>query len=73
MQNPKPKKDKCVGCGIETQYDEFDHIDFRNFYIEGAGQLCPDCFDKLYGTAIMDGWQKNEALSGDMLEMLHYN
>ena len=47
-KNPKPKKDKCVGCGIETQYDEFDHIDFRNFYIESAGQLCPDCFDKLF-------------------------
>ena len=44
----KGKKDKCVSCGIETRYDEFDHIDFRNFYIEGAGQLCPDCYDRIY-------------------------
>ena len=54
MKNKEPKKDKCVSCGIETQYDEFDHIDFRNFYIEGAGQLCPDCFDQIYKSKIRD-------------------
>jgi hypothetical protein len=42
------KKDKCVICGCETQYDEFDHIDLRYFYIEGCGQLCPKCFDDTY-------------------------
>ena len=42
------KKDKCVSCKKETQYDEFDHIDFRNFYIEGAGQLCPECYNEIY-------------------------
>ena len=45
----KNKKDKCVWCKKETQYDEFDHIDFRNFYIEGAGQLCPECYNEIYG------------------------
>ena len=44
----KNKKDKCVSCKKETQYDEFDHIDFRNFYIEGAGQLCPECYNEIY-------------------------
>lgn len=44
----KQKKDKCVSCGVETQYDEFDHIDFRNFYVEGAGQLCCTCFNEIY-------------------------
>ena len=48
MKNKEPKKDKCVSCGVETQYDEFDHIDFRNFYIEGAGQLCVKCFNDIY-------------------------
>ena len=42
------KKDKCVTCGSETQYDEFDHIDLRYFYVEGCGQLCPRCFDDIY-------------------------
>jgi hypothetical protein len=41
-------KDKCVSCGTETVYDKIDHIDFRIGYIEGAGQLCLDCYDKIY-------------------------
>lgn len=38
-------KDKCVMCGEETPYDETVHIDLRVGYIEGAGQLCIDCYD----------------------------
>ena len=41
-------KDKCVSCDVETKYSEHDHIDFRIGYIEGAGQLCLDCFEKIY-------------------------
>ena len=48
MKKKESKKDPCVCCGIETQYDEFDHIDFRYFYVEGAGQLCVKCFDDIY-------------------------
>ena len=44
------KRDKCVLCDTETQYDKFDHIDFRNFYVEGVGQLCPDCWNKTFKT-----------------------
>ena len=42
------KKDKCVSCNADTEYDEFEHIDFRYFYIEGVGQLCPGCYNMLY-------------------------
>ena len=42
-------KDKCVSCGIETLYERTDHIDFRLGYVEGAGQLCLDCYDETYG------------------------
>ena len=45
-------KDKCVICNTDTQYDEFDHIDFRNFYVEGAGQLCCECFNEIYNEKI---------------------
>ena len=48
MKNKESKKDKCVSCGVETQYDAFDHIDLRYFYLEGSGQLCPKCFDDIY-------------------------
>ena len=42
------KKDKCISCKKDTQYDEITHIDMRYYYIEGAGQLCPDCYNKIY-------------------------
>ena len=41
-------KDKCVSCGCETTYDKTDHVDYRIGYIEGAGQLCLDCYDNIY-------------------------
>lgn len=37
-------KDVCVICATETNYDELDHIDKRYFYVEGAGQLCSNCY-----------------------------
>lgn len=41
-------KDKCVICGQETAYDFKTPITQRAFYVEGAGQLCRGCFQKLY-------------------------
>jgi hypothetical protein len=41
-------KDKCVLCGVETLYERTDHVDFRLGYVEGAGQLCLDCYGKIY-------------------------
>tara|TARA_B100001113_G_scaffold300684_1_gene259520 strand:+ start:329 stop:514 length:186 start_codon:yes stop_codon:yes gene_type:complete len=41
-------KDKCVSCNKESLYDRETHIDSRIGYIEGAGQLCLDCFGKIY-------------------------
>ena len=40
-------KDKCVSCGCKTSYDKTDHVDFRLGYIEGSGQLCLDCYEKI--------------------------
>ena len=42
-------KDKCVNCKRETLYGKETHIDFRLGYVEGAGQLCLDCYGKIYG------------------------
>lgn len=42
------EKDKCVSCGCETPYPINMNIDFRNYYVEGAGQLCEECFNKIY-------------------------
>ncbi|MDD3487849.1 MAG: hypothetical protein PHH35_00665 [Candidatus Pacebacteria bacterium] len=44
----KKTKDKCVICGIETRYKNNVHIQLRENYIEGGGQLCQDCWEDLY-------------------------
>ena len=38
--------DHCVLCGVETSYKRSTHIDMRHGYIEGAGQLCPNCYSR---------------------------
>jgi len=42
LENPI---EMCVSCGKETQYRFNDHIDLRNGYVEGAGQLCTSCYN----------------------------
>ena len=44
----KDKKDKCVMCGVKTEYDMTTHIDNRKHYIEGAGQMCGPCHQRIY-------------------------
>ena len=39
--------DSCVLCDQETTYKRSGHIDFREGYVEGAGQLCLECFNNL--------------------------
>lgn len=41
-------KDKCIICNDETIFDNDEHIDKRNWYVEGAGQLCEDCYNSIY-------------------------
>ena len=38
-------KDTCIMCGDETPYDYETHIDLRYGYVEGAGQLCKECYE----------------------------
>jgi hypothetical protein len=45
-------KDLCIMCGKETAYDFETHIDSRIGYIEGAGQLCHDCYTNVPTTDI---------------------
>jgi hypothetical protein len=40
--------EKCVSCGRETGYSINDHVDSRKSYVEGAGQLCSQCFIEVY-------------------------
>lgn len=42
----KPEVEKCVLCGAETPYVKETPIELRFHYIEGAGQLCKNCYNK---------------------------
>lgn len=35
--------EKCVICETSTKYSVDDHVDIRENYIEGLGQLCNTC------------------------------
>lgn len=39
-------KEICILCGKETHEEITTHIDFRTGYVEGAGQLCIECYRK---------------------------
>lgn len=36
----------CILCGAKTTTLKTTHVDFRTGYIEGAGQLCRECYMK---------------------------
>ena len=46
MASKKDEYDHCVLCGVETPYKRSTHIDMRTGYVEGAGQLCKNCYEK---------------------------
>ena len=43
-------KDNCISCGIQTPYQHDVNIEYRSHYVEGAGQMCKDCWDDLSGS-----------------------
>ena len=38
----------CILCNCSTEYRFNIHIDFRNYYVEGAGQMCKECYVATY-------------------------
>ena len=41
----------CVLCGHPTGIHAESPVDRRDYYVEGAGQLCRECWQKLYGSS----------------------
>lgn len=52
--------DICVRCGKPSIYDMQAPITRRRYYIEGAGQLCEDCWYMLWPRAQESQKYKNE-------------
>ena len=48
-------KDKCNLCNDASPYDRTEPINERVGYIEGSGQMCLDCYEKVYGHE----WNRN--------------
>ena len=40
--------EKCVRCGKETQNDESTPVMERRYFVEGSGQLCEECWRRVY-------------------------
>lgn len=38
----------CIGCGLNTGVPINTNVEARKSYIEGAGQLCSNCFVEVY-------------------------
>ena len=36
--------EECIMCGKKTTTLKTTHVDFRYGYVEGAGQLCRECY-----------------------------
>lgn len=42
------EKECCILCGKVTEAVKDQPLSERKFYIEGAGQLCKECYQELY-------------------------
>ncbi len=47
-ENKENPYEICVCCHKQLKIPRNQEIAFRPFYIEGAGQLCYDCYQELY-------------------------
>jgi hypothetical protein len=51
-------KENCVMCGKQLETDKNTHIDYRTNWVDGAGELCVNCYDEVYRveTPTNDDW-----------------
>lgn len=38
----------CISCGVDTKVPKHLHVDLREHYVEGAGQMCKKCWEQTY-------------------------
>jgi len=41
-------KEKCIRCGVESEYNVSTPVTVIRWYVEGSGQLCEQCYFTLY-------------------------
>lgn len=45
-------KDLCISCETETKYSHDTSIEYREGYVEGAGQLCDACYSNIFNNVV---------------------
>jgi hypothetical protein len=40
--------EKCVSCGVITDINSTTDVNYRSYYVEGGGQLCKKCYDRIF-------------------------
>lgn len=63
--------EKCVCCGKKTAVLCSTHIDLRDNYIVGAGQLCRACYSELYNKTELEQ-HKNRIQYGELYSLNYY-
>lgn len=48
LRNILSRYEHCVSCGEKTSYRKTLDISLRYGYIQGAGQLCYECYSAAY-------------------------
>lgn len=52
VRNMKDKKENCIMCSKKTKEKENTVIHKRKYYVSGAGQLCEECYKKIYSNKL---------------------
>ena len=45
--------DSCISCNKDTGIPCYSNVDMRKNYVDGAGQLCDECFVGIYDKKIL--------------------
>jgi len=48
IQRLPKMNEKCVSCGVITDIHKNTDVNYRFYYVEGGGQLCKKCFDRVF-------------------------
>jgi hypothetical protein len=48
MDKKELKTEVCVSCGLNTHIEKNLDVTLRLHYVDGAGQLCKDCYDNVF-------------------------
>ena len=51
----KEEIEPCCSCNKELPYSKNKEVDSRGYYIQGAGDLCHECYNRIYGSDIHIG------------------